>query len=110
MRSLLVFKTIKKMLTTKRRMKFSLQITNVSDAASDNNIPSDVKEGHFVVRTFDNGEMKRFILKLGYLSHPDFMNLLELAAEEFGFQQEGVLAVPCGPGELQKILEKMKFI
>ncbi|KAL3569511.1 hypothetical protein D5086_029401 [Populus alba] len=39
---------------------------------------------------------------------PDFLSLLEQAKEEYGFQQEGVLAVPCRPEELQKILENRR--
>lgn len=103
MKSLVVFKAIKRKLA-RRRLNFSPQVNDTSNT----DIPADVKEGHFVVRTFDNGEVKRFILKLGYLAHSGFLKLLDQAEEEFGFQQEGVLAVPCGPGELQRILESMK--
>ncbi|KAJ7976922.1 Auxin-responsive protein, partial [Quillaja saponaria] len=37
-------------------------------------IPEDVKEGHFVVHTIDDGEMRRFIIELEYLAHPDFLS------------------------------------
>ncbi|CAL1399298.1 unnamed protein product [Linum trigynum] len=67
-------------------------------------LPEDVREGHFVVYTVNDGEPKRFIIRLDYLDHPGFVKLLELAAEEFGFRQAGVLAVPCRSVELQKIL------
>nr|TKR65883.1 hypothetical protein D5086_0000317520 [Populus alba] len=53
-------------------------------------------------------EPKRFIVELNYLTNPDFLSLLEQAKEEYGFQQEGVLAVPCRPEELQKILENRR--
>ncbi|KAH7844065.1 hypothetical protein Vadar_023844 [Vaccinium darrowii] len=66
-------------------------------------LPEDVREGHFVVHAVDNGEPKRFVLELAYLEDPDFLNLLKQAEEEFGFRSEGVLAVPCGPNELQKV-------
>ncbi|KAK0584502.1 hypothetical protein LWI29_014252 [Acer saccharum] len=68
-------------------------------------LPLDVKEGHFVVHTIDDGELKRFVIGLDYLAHPRFTKLLELAEEEFGFQQAGVLAIPCRSNELQRILE-----
>lgn len=71
-------------------------------------LPEDVKEGHFVVHAVDRGELKRFIIELGYLDDPDFLNLLKQAEEEFGFRAEGVLAVPCGPNELQRVLESRK--
>ncbi|KAJ6922891.1 hypothetical protein NC652_016521 [Populus alba x Populus x berolinensis] len=53
-------------------------------------------------------EPKRFVVNLDCLSNPDFLSLLEQAKEEYGFQQEGVLAVPCRPEELQMILEKRR--
>ncbi|CAN1274670.1 Protein SMALL AUXIN UP-REGULATED RNA 16 [Linum perenne] len=68
-------------------------------------LPEDVKEGHFVVRTANDGEPnKRFLIRLDYLAHPGFIRLLELAEEEFGLRQVGVLAVPCRSVELQSIL------
>lgn len=37
--------------------------------------------------------------------HPEFLRLLEQATMEYGFQQKGVLAVPCRPEELQNVLK-----
>ncbi|KAJ8623647.1 hypothetical protein MRB53_032188 [Persea americana] len=67
-------------------------------------VPKDVKEGHFAVLTMDDGCAKRFVIALRYLNHPEFQKLLEQAAEEFGFNQEGALAVPCRASELERIL------
>lgn len=49
-------------------------------------------------------EIERFVLELSVLDNPAFVKLLKLAEEEFGFHHKGVLAVPCRPEELQKIL------
>ncbi|XVE61673.1 hypothetical protein DITRI_Ditri06bG0058900 [Diplodiscus trichospermus] len=68
-------------------------------------IPTDVKEGHFVVIAAEGGKQKRFVLELRYLRNLEFLGLLEQAKEEYGFRQEGVLVLPCQPEELQKILE-----
>ncbi|XP_055832566.1 protein SMALL AUXIN UP-REGULATED RNA 16-like [Solanum dulcamara] len=68
------------------------------------NMPEDVKEGHFAVVAMDNDELKRFIVPLSFLTHPSFLKLIEQAAEEFGFNHEGALTVPCRPSELEKIL------
>ncbi|KAK2974723.1 hypothetical protein RJ640_007150 [Escallonia rubra] len=68
-------------------------------------LPWDVKAGHFVVHTVNDGEAKRFIIALNFLAHPGFLKLLDQAEEEFGFKQEGVLTVPCGPSELRRILK-----
>nr|DAD28543.1 TPA_asm: hypothetical protein HUJ06_030011 [Nelumbo nucifera] len=67
-------------------------------------LPEDVKEGHFVVLAVDCDQPKRFVLELAYLSHPEFLKLLEQAEEEFGFNQKGALAIPCRPEDLQRIL------
>lgn len=66
--------------------------------------PVKVKEGHFVVIATKGWESRRFLIALAYLNHPEFLKLLKQAEEEFGFSQEGALAIPCRPDELQKIL------
>lgn len=62
-----------------------------------------VREGHLVVIANKGWKPKRFVIELGYLNHPEFLKLLKQAEEEFGFCQEGALAIPCRPDELQKI-------
>ncbi|KAJ9181546.1 hypothetical protein P3X46_009667 [Hevea brasiliensis] len=71
-------------------------------------VPKDVKQGHFAVIAVKGGEPKRFVVELENLTNPAFMKLLEEAEEEYGFQQKGVLAVPCQPEELQIILGDRK--
>ncbi|CAH1452569.1 unnamed protein product [Lactuca virosa] len=66
--------------------------------------PEDVKEGHFVVIAADEDEEKRFVVPLAYLARPSFQRLLERAAEEYGFGNEGALTVPCRPSDLEWIL------
>ncbi|KAK9733367.1 hypothetical protein RND81_04G062900 [Saponaria officinalis] len=65
-----------------------------------------VPKGHFAVLA-GNGdeEKKRFVVELRHLKNPALVKLLKVAEEEYGFQQEGALVVPCTPAELQKILE-----
>lgn len=71
-------------------------------------VPEDVKEGEFAVVAVWNEEATRFVASLSCLSNPVFLRLLELAEEEFGFQQEGALAVPCKPSELERIIKGIK--
>ncbi|KAJ4832433.1 hypothetical protein Tsubulata_042893 [Turnera subulata] len=71
-------------------------------------VPGDVKKGHFAVTAVLGGEPKRFTVELKYLSDPAFLRLLEEAQEEYGFQQQGVLEVPCQPEELEKILHQRR--
>ncbi|KAK7324912.1 hypothetical protein VNO77_28853 [Canavalia gladiata] len=67
-------------------------------------VPEDVKEGHFAVIAEGGEEPKRFVLPLSCLSNPTFLGLLEQAAEEYGFDHEGALSIPCRPSELERIL------
>ncbi|KAK9168682.1 hypothetical protein Syun_000822 [Stephania yunnanensis] len=67
-------------------------------------VPKDVKEGHFAVIAVDDGHPKRFIVSLKYLTNPSFLRLLEQAAEEYGFDHEGALTIPCRSSELESIL------
>ncbi|RZB85867.1 Auxin-responsive protein SAUR72 [Glycine soja] len=68
----------------------------------------DVREGYFSVLAVKGEETKRFIVGLDYLHDPAFLGLLDKAQEEYGFRQKGALALPCGPQELQKILDGPK--
>ncbi|KAF3632207.1 putative 2-oxoglutarate-dependent dioxygenase AOP1.2-like [Capsicum annuum] len=74
-------------------------------------VPCDVKEGHFAifaVNTKDE-ERKRFILELNWLNNPALLRLLNLAEEEYGFTQRGVLKIPCPHEELEKIILQLKI-
>ncbi|XP_020214528.1 auxin-responsive protein SAUR32 [Cajanus cajan] len=64
----------------------------------------DVKEGHFVVIAEHGEGPKRFVVPLKFLNNSRFLRLLEEAAEEYGFDQRGALAIPCRPSELEMIL------
>lgn len=62
------------------------------------------KSGHFSVVTCGNGESKKFLVGLHLLSYPPFVRLLEAAEREFGFEQKGVLTLPCEASELLQML------
>ncbi|KAI3683561.1 hypothetical protein L1987_84069 [Smallanthus sonchifolius] len=70
-------------------------------------VPEDVKEGHFAVIASDDYVERRFVIPITYLRHPSFLRLLERAAEEYGFDHEGALMIPCRPSELEWMLEEM---
>ncbi|XVF55504.1 hypothetical protein PTKIN_Ptkin06aG0041300 [Pterospermum kingtungense] len=71
-------------------------------------IPDDVGEGYFTVLAVLGKETQRFVIELDNLTNPAFLSLLELAQEEYGFQQKGVLSLPCRPQELQNILDQRR--
>ncbi|XP_022140427.1 auxin-responsive protein SAUR50-like [Momordica charantia] len=74
------------------------------DDDSGTSVPGDIKEGHFAVVAVDAEEPKRFVAPLSCLTNPTFLRLLEAAAEEYGFDHEGALTVPCRPSEMERIL------
>ncbi|XP_047967372.1 auxin-responsive protein SAUR50-like [Salvia hispanica] len=55
--------------------------------------PVDVPKGHFAVYVGEN--RSRYIVPISFLSHPDFQCLLRRAEEEFGFDHEMGLTLPC---------------
>lgn len=69
-------------------------------------VPKDVKEGHFAVIAVDgyHEPTQRFVAPLMFLEHPMFRKLLERAEEEYGFDHEGAVMVPCRPSHLRLIL------
>ncbi|KAJ7967227.1 Auxin-responsive protein [Quillaja saponaria] len=56
---------------------------------------ADVPKGHFAVYVGE-GEKKRFVVPVSFLSQPSFQELLSKAEEEFGFNHSmGGLTIPC---------------
>ncbi|XVF46268.1 hypothetical protein PTKIN_Ptkin03bG0014200 [Pterospermum kingtungense] len=72
-------------------------------------VPEDVKKGHFAVIAEYGEEPRRFVVPLTYLTHPRFLMLLEQAADEYGFDREGALTIPCRPSELERILADQQW-
>lgn len=68
-----------------------------------------VKKGHFSVIAMANGEPEKFLIAIRYLSYPPFLKLLEKAEREFGFDQQGILIVPCEATELRRILVRARW-
>jgi SAUR family protein len=68
-----------------------------------------VKQGYFVVVTTEGWKPERFVINMGYLNDPEFLKLLKQAEEEFGFSQEGTLAIPCRPDDLHSIIGTRKL-
>ncbi|KAE8698415.1 Auxin-induced protein 15A [Hibiscus syriacus] len=55
--------------------------------------PPDVPKGYLAV--YVGPELRRFIIPTTYLTHPVFKILLEKAKEEFGYDHNGGLTLPC---------------
>lgn len=67
-----------------------------------------MKQGYFVVIATQGWKPERFCVELEYLDHPEFVKLLKQAEEEFGFSQDGAIAIPCEPDELKRIIGRKK--
>lgn len=78
-----------------KRIKFLKRTLSFTDSSSINGVQrsSTVRKGYVAVCVGKN--MKRFIIPTEYLCHKAFEILLREAEDEFGFQQEGVLRLPC---------------
>ena len=64
-----------------------------SSSSNVNSSPLDVPKGHFAV--YVGEKRSRFIVPISYLSHPEFQSLLRQAEEEFGFDHNMGLTIPC---------------
>ncbi|KAK9164426.1 hypothetical protein Syun_005328 [Stephania yunnanensis] len=56
-------------------------------------LPLDVPKGHFAVYVGEN--RSRFIVPISLLAHPEFQTLLQRAEEEFGFDHDMGITIPC---------------
>ncbi|KAL0917532.1 hypothetical protein M5K25_012598 [Dendrobium thyrsiflorum] len=68
--------------------------------------PPDVPRGYLPV--YVGQEKRRFVIPVTYLSSPVFKLLLEKAEEEFGFDHDGALTLPCEIEPFKYILQVMQ--
>ncbi|CAL9064890.1 auxin-induced protein 6B-like [Musa acuminata AAA Group] len=79
-------------------LKRTLSFSDTSSAFS-----GDIPKGHLAICVGE--EMQRFVIPMDYLGHEAFRILLGEAEKEFGFQQEGVLRIPCEASVFESILK-----
>jgi SAUR family protein len=58
-----------------------------------------VPKGCFAV--YVGAEARRFVVPTSYLRQPAFRDLMERAAEEFGFARAGAIRIPCREEDFQ---------
>lgn len=59
-------------------------------------------KGHFVV--YVGKEMTRFVLPINFLKNPLFKQLLDKAAEEYGFDHSSGLTLPCDEASFRALV------
>ncbi|TYI27837.1 hypothetical protein ES332_A05G202900v1 [Gossypium tomentosum] len=69
-------------------------------------LPLDVPKGHFVVYVGEN--RSRYIVPISFLSRPEFQSLLHQAEEEFGFDHERGLTIPCEEVVFQSLTSMLR--
>ncbi|KAL2331065.1 hypothetical protein Fmac_018646 [Flemingia macrophylla] len=68
---------------------------------------SEVPEGHVPVYVGD--EMERFVVCAELLNHPVFVKLLNDSAQEYGYEQPGVLRLPCRVLVFERVLHALRL-
>ncbi|CAL0310253.1 unnamed protein product [Lupinus luteus] len=66
---------------------------------------SDVPEGHVPIYVGD--EMERFVVSTELFQHPIFVKLLNQSAQEYGYEQKGVLRLPCHVIVFERVLDAL---
>ncbi|XP_021744128.1 uncharacterized protein LOC110710172 [Chenopodium quinoa] len=89
-------------------INFLKRTLSFTDLSANNGVPSNnaVPKGFLAVQVGE--EMKRFVIPTKYLSHQAFSVLLKEAEEEFGYQKEGVLKIPCEVEVFENILKAVE--
>ncbi|XVF35982.1 hypothetical protein REPUB_Repub19eG0018900 [Reevesia pubescens] len=75
---------------------------NKARMSSASRIPSDVPAGHVAVCV--GMSCRRFVVRATYLNHPVFKKLLIQAEEEYGFSNQGPLAIPCDESVFEEVI------
>ncbi|KAI9161806.1 hypothetical protein LWI28_020833 [Acer negundo] len=66
-----------------------------------------VPEGH--VPVYVGEEMERFLVSAELLNHPVFVGLLNKSAQEYGYEQKGVLHIPCHVLVFERVMESLRL-
>ena len=68
--------------------------------------PAGVPEGCLAV--YVGPEMRRFVIQASFLYNHAFRELLRKSEEEYGFETEGGLRIPCEPEVFEKLLWQLE--
>ncbi|KAM7269765.1 hypothetical protein ACFE04_025262 [Oxalis oulophora] len=61
------------------------------------------------VPVYVGDEMERFVVSAELLNHPVFIELLNKSAQEYGYEQQGALRIPCGVLVFERVMEDLRL-
>ncbi|KAL6004340.1 Auxin-responsive protein saur32 [Asimina triloba] len=73
----------------------------------------DIPKGCLAIIVGQGEEQQRFVVPIIYFNHPLFVQLLKEAEEEYGFEQQGPITIPCHVAQfryVQGIIDKEKSL
>ena len=91
---------------SRRIRNLSISWESDEDGCASPEPPVDVPKGYIPV--YVGPEHRRFVVPTAYLGLPVFKLLLEKAEEEFGFDHQGALTIPCEIETFKYILQFME--
>ncbi|KAJ4964008.1 hypothetical protein NE237_023947 [Protea cynaroides] len=86
-----------------RRWRQKAALAARKSTGNGRSIPSDVPSGHVAISV--GSSSRRFVVRTTYLNHPVFKKLLVQAEEEYGFTNQGPLAIPCDENLFEEIIQ-----
>ncbi|XWS10681.1 hypothetical protein CRYUN_Cryun38cG0018400 [Craigia yunnanensis] len=87
---------------TRRAESFRVSVSSLKKSAR-----RSVPEGH--VPVYVGEEMERFVVNAELLNHPVFIGLLNKSAQEYGYEQKGVLHIPCRVLVFERVMEALRL-
>ncbi|KAL1329290.1 hypothetical protein HN51_046415 [Arachis hypogaea] len=70
-----------------------------------NNKDAIIPKGYLPIKVGHGEEQEKIVMPVMYLNHPLFSQLLKEAEEEYGFDQQGTIIIPCHLKEFRYIQE-----
>jgi len=78
-----------------------------SPSAGERSEEQRVAKGYVPVVVGVGEEVERFVVSVKLFRHQCMVSLLEMAAQEFGFEQKGVLRIPCDVQHFRRVLQQI---
>ncbi|KAI4300406.1 hypothetical protein L6164_033789 [Bauhinia variegata] len=69
-------------------------------------LPADVPPGHMAVMVGETN--RRYVIRANHLNHPLFQQLLDQVYEEYGYNNDGPLVIPCNDLLFEDIIQSLR--